>query len=251
MGAATMERAFRAAVKNEDVEAIIFRIDSGGGESIASWRIQRAAVRAADRKPMVVSMVDMAGSGGYLICYPISPMVANPLSIVGSIGSISGKFNLRGLYEKLGVTWDFVTRGPNALMESDYFDYTDEQWESFKQRHWRDYHDWVEDIARFRDRTPAEIDSIGRGRVWTGEQALGHGLIDELGTLDDAIRLAKEAAGIPAEEQVAILHYPEKQGFLEALMSGNIAAAVARIVDQALAPFQREQTWAIDLNRYH
>ncbi|MCK4412982.1 MAG: S49 family peptidase [Candidatus Eisenbacteria sp.] len=252
MGSGTMTEAFRQAAENEDVAGIIYRIDSGGGESSTSWKIQRAALRAAEAKPMVVSMVDVAGSGGYLICYPLKPMIANPLSIVGSIGSISGKFNIHGLYDKLGITWDFVTRGPNALIESDYFDYTPEQWESFKERHWRDYYYWVDDIARFRNMTSAEVDSVGRGRVFTGEQALERGLIDEVGGFDLALRLVKEKAGIPADEEVEFIHYPQEKGFLEKLMSGNFGAAVQMVIDDILRPWRRpHQTWAVDWNRYH
>jgi len=250
MGAATMERAFRAAAEDKEVKAIIFRVDSGGGESSTSWKIQRSAKRAAEKKPLVVSMGDMAGSGGYLICYPCAPLLAGPRSIVGSIGSISGKFNMRGLYDKLGITWDFVSRGPNALMGSDYFDYTPEQWASFKQRHWRDYQDWIDDIARFRGRTAAEIDSVGRGRVWTGEQALAHGLIDELGAFDDAVRIAKEKAGIAADAEVEFVHYPKAKGFIESLKSGGLGAAIAGLIDGWLAPLRREQTWALEWGTY-
>ncbi len=251
MGSATMERAFREAAEDEDIAGIMYRINSGGGESSTSWRIQRAAVQASRAKPMVVSMSDVAGSGGYLICYPLKPLIANRHSIVGSIGSISGKFNMREMYNKLGITWDFATRGPNALMESDYFDYTREQFDSFKQRHWRDYHDWVEDIAHFRGKTAAEIDSVGRGRVFTGEQALANGLIDELGSFDDAVRLLKEKAEIPADEEVEFVYYPKKKSLLESLMSGGFATALFWLIDDIIGPFEREGTWAIDTNRYY
>jgi protease-4 len=251
MGSATMERAFREAAEDEDIAGIMYRINSGGGESSTSWRIQRAAVQASRAKPMVVSMSDVAGSGGYLICYPLKPLIANRHSVVGSIGSISGKFNMRELYNKLGITWDFATRGPNALMESDYFDYTREQFDSFKQRHWRDYHDWVEDIAHFRGKTAAEIDSVGRGRIFTGEQALANGLIDELGSFDDAVRLLKEKAEIPADEEVEFVYYPKKKGLLESLMSGGFATALFWLIDDITGPFQREGTWAIDMNQYY
>ncbi|MBD3236256.1 MAG: hypothetical protein GF330_06115 [Candidatus Eisenbacteria bacterium] len=250
MGAATMSRAFREAAEDEDVAAIIFRIDSGGGESSTSWRIQRAMLRAAEQKPVVVSMLDMAGSGGYLICYPCETLVANDLSVVGSIGSISGKFNLRGLYDKLGITWDFVTRGPNALMESDYFDYTEEQWASFKQRHWRDYQDWVADIAHYRNKTSAEIDSVGRGRVFTGRQAHEIGLIDTLGTFDVAVAIAKQRAGIEADEEVEFVHLPVAAGPLEMLRRGGLGAAVLALIEEWSVPLRREESWAIDPNRY-
>ena len=249
MGAETIAQAFADAVANDDVDAILYRVDSGGGESSVSWRIQRAALLAAEKKPIVVSMADVAGSGGYIICYPLKPLIANERCIVGSIGSISGKFNLHGLYDKLGITWDFVTRGPNALMESDYYNYTDEQWASFKQRHWQDYYDWIEDVALHRGKTPAEIDSVGRGRVFTGTQAVAIGLIDQVGTFDDAVAALKAKAEIPADAEVDFVYYPEKKGFLEMLTSGDFATAVqilARdLAARTLDPFRHEQTWAV------
>jgi protease IV len=250
MGAGTMDAAFRSAAEDKEIKAIVFRIDSGGGESSTSWRIQRSALRAAQTKPVVVSMCDMAASGAYLIAYPCETLVADRLSVVGSIGSISGKFNMRGFYDKIGLTKDSVTRGANALMESDYFDYTAEEWTAFTSRHWRDYEEWVDDVARARHKTPAEIDSIGRGRVWTGEQALARGLVDTLGTFDLAVQLAKQKAGIPAGEDVVIVNYPKKESPLEALRRGGMAAAAFALVDQVVQPWQKQTSWAIDQNRY-
>lgn len=250
MGAGTMEEAFREALSNEDVEAIVFRVDSGGGESSTSWRIGRAAQRAGRVKPLVVSMVDVAASGAYMISYPCSTLVAGRLSVVGSIGSISGKFNMRGFYDKLGMTKDFVTRGPNALMDSDYFDYSPEQYADFTNRHWEDYYEWVDDIAAKRGLTRAAIDSIGRGRVWTGEQALLHGLIDTLGGFDVAVQLAKKKAGIPVNEDVAFVHYPKAPGALESLRQGGFASVISLLVDAVSGPFRRETTWAIDWEHY-
>jgi protease-4 len=262
MGAATMEEAFRAAADNKDVAAILYRVDSGGGETATSWRIQRAALEAAKRKPMVISMGDVAGSGGYLICYPCGTMLAGKLSVVGSIGSISGKVNMRGFYDKIGVTKDFVSRGPFSTIDSDYFDYTPPEWEAFTREHWADYQVWVDDIARARGKTPAEIDSVGRGRVWTGEQALQRGLIDGVGGFDDAVALLKERAGIPAGQEVKFVHYPRKPGPFEALLSGDLAGVTQMLVrelgggvvrevrDQFNSSWRDEKSWAWDPNTY-
>lgn len=262
MGAATMEEAFRAAAANKDVVAIVYRVDSGGGDALTSWRIQRAALEAGQRKPIVISMGDVAASGGYLICYPCGPMLAGKMSVVGSIGSISGKMNMRGLYDKIGMTKDFVTRGPFPTIDSDYFDYTPPEWAAFTADHWKGYQDWVADIARIRGKTPAEIDSIGRGRVWTGEQALERGLIDRIGGFDDAVALAREKGGIPAGQEVKFVHYPRKKSPIEALKSGGIAAftravvqdltgqAVREVREQVDGPWRGERTWAWDPNTY-
>ncbi|MBD3161844.1 MAG: hypothetical protein GF346_06175 [Candidatus Eisenbacteria bacterium] len=250
MGAATMEKAFRDASRNKDVEAIIFRIDSGGGESATSWRIARAAQQAERIKPMVVSMGDVAASGGYTIAYRCSTLMAERLSVVGSIGSISGKFNLRGLYNKLGISWDFVTRGPNALMQSSYFDYTPEQYESFAERHWADYWEWVEHIAMERNLTPAEVDSVGRGKVWTGTEAVAHGLVDTLGGYHAAIEIAKAKAGIPEDEDVLFVHYPEREGPLEALRKGGFTMFLYAVLGELTGGLDHPGSWAIDLNQY-
>jgi protease-4 len=250
MGSATMEEAFREAAEDEDIAAIIYRVDSGGGESMTSWRIQHAALRAQEAKPLVVSMCDQAGSGGYTICYPCEDLIANRLSVVGSIGSISGKINISGLHQKLGISWDFVTRGPNALMDSEQFDFTEDQWESFKSRHRRDYNDWVADIARARGKTFEEIEAVAGGRVWTGEQALAHGLVDELGTFDLAVQRAKEKAEIPVDEEVEFVHFPREKGLLESLLSDGLAAAFHALRSQLAPPLATQGTWSVDWNEY-
>lgn len=245
MGAGTMENAFRQASTDEDVDAIIFRIDSGGGEAGASWRIASAARRASRLKPVVVSMGDVAGSGGYHIAHPCSVLVAGRHSIVGSIGSVSGKFNMRGFYDKIGMTKDFVTRGPRALMESDYFDYTAEEYELFADRHWADYWEWVEQIAIDRGMSASQVDSAGRGRTFTGDQALERGLVDRIGTFDTALQIVKERAGIDPSEKVELVHYPKKLGPLEALRSGGLATFMFAVLRQVVDPLEFEGTWAV------
>lgn len=250
MGSATIAEAFRDAVRDKDVAGVVFRIDSGGGESHTSWKIQRAALEASRIKPMVVSMCDVAGSGGYMICYPLPNIVANRNSVVGSIGSISGKFNMRGLYDKVGVTKDFVRRGSMAGMWSDYSGFTDEQWASFKERHWADYFEWVDDVAETRGMTREQIDGVARGRVWTGEQALEHGLIDELGSFYHAVSRLKEQAGIPEDEEVEYVRFPRKKSPMEALKSGGFAAMLFSAWDHLAGPLRSHATWVVDWNTY-
>jgi protease-4 len=249
LGAATMEQAFREAAADEDVAGILYRVDSPGGVSSTSWRIQRAALQASKAKPVVVSMGDVAASGGYLIAYPF-PMVAGPQSIVGSIGSISGKLNLRGLYDHLGMTKDFVTRGPNALFYSDYHDATPEQWAEFRDVHMREYQEWVADIARYRSMSPAEIDSLGRGRTFTGAQALENGLIDSVGTFRTALSMLRARAGIGAEDDVELLHLPKKAGLLESLQRGGVTLALEWALGQITRPFSAPGTWYLEERRF-
>jgi protease-4 len=178
-------------------------------------------------KPVVASMVNVAASGGYHIAYRASKIIADPGTITGSIGSINGKFNMTGLHEKLGITHDFVTRGPNALMYSSYTDFTEDQWRRFTEDHWASFNHWLQDVAEHRQLSFEEAEQLAHGRVWTGLQAVQNGLIDEVGDFHRAVELAKELAEIPADEQVNLVHYPKKQGLLETIIGGESAAGPA------------------------
>jgi protease-4 len=223
----------RRAKKDKDIAAIVFRIDSGGGEGLASDLIGHEVGLISQEKPVVASMVDVAGSGGYYIAYQASKLVADPMTITGSIGSITGKFNMKGLYDKLGITYDFIEKGPNALFYSDYFDFTPEQRERMQENHWASFDMWLRDVAKYRKIPYEEITKLAMGRVWTGRQAKANGLIDELGGLDKAIEVAKELAEIPADQKVSVVHYPKKKGLLQVLLGGEgggLKAAVNWII---------------------
>jgi protease-4 len=227
MGHETVVAELRRARRDDDVAAIVFRVDSRGGDALASDLISREVDITAKVKPVVVSMVDVAASGGYDIAYRGTKIVADPLTVTGSIGSISGKFNMAGLYEKLGITHDSVTRGPMALADSELRDYTPEERERFEAYHTRSFNAWLEDVARRRGMAFEQLELLAYGRVWTGRQARDNGLIDELGDLDRAVALAKELAGIPADRQVTLAHYPEKKGLVRSVLGGDDAATVA------------------------
>ena len=166
-------------------------------------------------------MVDVAASGGYMMAYPANRILAMPTSITGSIGSFVGKFNLQGLYEKVGVTKDFVTRGEYPLLWSDYQDWSATE-ESLITRHqWDNYDRWTANIADARNLKPSVVDSLGRGRVWTGRQAFLNGLVDELGTLQDAIVITRQLVNIPASEATPLLHYPLPRDLLDLLFDDS------------------------------
>ncbi|MBN1222317.1 MAG: signal peptide peptidase SppA [Candidatus Aminicenantes bacterium] len=221
MGHESVVAELRRARKDNRVAAVVFRVDSRGGEALASDLIGHEVEITAKTKPVVVSMVDVAASGGYHISYRASKIVADPLTLTGSIGSISGKPNMRGFYDKIGVTLDFVTKGPMALMYSDYLSFTSEERERFEKNHWDGFNSWLRDIADHRSMTFAEAEKLAHGRIWTGRQAKANGLVDELGGLDKAVAVAKELAGIPSEERVALVHYPRKKGLLSLLFGGG------------------------------
>jgi protease IV len=221
MGHESVSEELNRARLDEDVVAVVFRIDSGGGESLASNYISRTVERVKMDKPIVASMVDVAASGGYCIAYKANKIMADPSTRTGSIGSISMKFNMRELNEKLGISFDSITRGPNALMWSSITDFSDEQRELFEANHDRDFEIWLADVAEKRGMTFDEARLLADGRLWTGRQAKENGLIDELGGMTEAIALAKELADIPADEQVTVVHYPEEKDFIEQLISGE------------------------------
>lgn len=225
MGYESVNSDLRKAWKDEDVAAIIFRVNSGGGDAMTSDMIARQIEIIARDKPVVISMVGVAASGGYVISYRGTKIYANESTYTGSIGSISGKFVMKGLYDKLGITWDFVSKGPNALMMSDYHNFTDEQWDKFHKTHLAGVHTWMRDVAAHRNMSFEEIEKLAYGRVWTGGQAKANGLIDEVGGFKHAIAAAKELAGISADEQISVIHYPEIKDPLEQITGGGDLSA--------------------------
>lgn len=249
MGHETVAAEIRRAQKDDDISAIVFRVDSPGGESLASDMIGHQIEVAAGVKPVVVSMVDVAASGGYHISYRATKIVADRTTLTGSIGSISGKFNAKGFYDKLGITHDFATKGPRALMFSPYDDFNEEEWKIFKENHWMDFNAWLRDVSEHRGMTFEEAEKLAHGRVWTGRQGKENGLVDELGGLDRAIELAKELAEIPADEKVTIVHYPVKKSFFEELTSGGGLAAAARYVVYRYIKDDLAETWDIVTQR--
>ncbi len=245
MGHESVNAELKRAVDDEDIAAIVFRVDSPGGEGLASDLISHQVHVATKSKPVVVSMVDVAGSGGYMIAYRANKIVADQMTVTGSIGSISAKFNMKGLYDKLGMTHDAVTKGPKALMWSDTRDFTPEERKRFEENHWEDFNAWLADVAEFRGMTFEEAEKLAHGRVWSGRQAKENGLIDEVGGLDRAIEIAKELAEIPAEDNVTLVHYPEKKDIIDAILSGegDFATAAVRWVVYRFIRDDLAETW--------
>jgi protease-4 len=251
MGHETIVRELRRAQDDEDVAAIVFRVDSGGGDGLTSDLIGHQVEVTTHEKPVVVSMVDVAASGGYHIAYRASKIVADPMTLTGSIGSISGKFNIQGFHDKIGFTHDSVNRGPMAQMWSSYRDFTDQERERFEDNHWDGFNTWLADVAEHRGMTFEEAEKLAHGRVWTGNQAKANGLIDEVGGLDKAIEIAKQMAEIPEDEDVTIVHYPEKQGFLDMILGGGgDATAVVRYLIYRFIRDDLAETWNMLTQRH-
>ena len=242
MGHETIVAEFKKALKDDDVAAIVFRVNSGGGEGLASDLMGHQVEITASEKPVVVSMVDVAASGGYHIAYRATKILADKMTITGSIGSISGKMNIAGLHDKIGISHDFVTKGPNALFYSPYRDFTAEEWKLFTDDHWEGFNNWLRDVSEHRGMTFEEAEKLAHGRVYFGRQALENGLIDEVGGLDRAIEIAKELSEIPAEDNVTVAHYPVKKGFFEELVGGNFSAVAQYVVYRYIRD-DLSQTW--------
>ena len=219
MGSDTIAKAFKTVREDDSVDAVVFRIDSPGGSDVASDVIWREAKLTSDEKPMVVSMANVAASGGYWIAMASDTIVAEPTTLTGSIGIYGGKFNMSGLYEKLGFSRDGVSSAPNADFFSDNRSFTDEERARFRHMIESGYHAFLERVAEARGMTTDEVHAVAQGRVWSGQMALEHGLVDELGGLERAITLAKEKAGFNASDPFELVVYPEKKSIFEALLT--------------------------------
>jgi protease-4 len=215
------DRTLNQVANEADVKGVIVRIDSGGGESVASDEMWRAMNELRKKKPLIISMSDEAASGGYYMAMTGDPIVAYPGTITGSIGVVWGKPDLRGLYNKVGVTKDFVSRGRYALGESDYQPLTDEERRKVAGMVDSDYQDFTSKVAAARKKPIASILEIAQGRVWMGDQAKGNGLVDELGGLDRAVELIRKKAAIPAGDAINLVTYPPRRSVLELLLRQN------------------------------
>jgi protease IV len=218
MAAAEMTRAFRAAVRDASVRAILFRVDSPGGSAVASETIWREVVFARERgKPVIVSMGNVAGSGGYYVAAAADKIVAEPATLTGSIGVLAGKLVVADLLKKIGVSTDSAQIGANAAMFSPTTEFSaraHDRLEAFLDEIYRGFKDHV---ATGRHMTQEEIEVAAKGRVWSGEDARARGLVDELGGYQVALRLAKEAAKIPPEAPVNLTVFPREEGLPELL----------------------------------
>lgn len=223
--------AIESAAKDKDVKAIVFRINSGGGSATGSDQIWRAVKNA--RKPIVASMSDVAGSGGYWIAMGADKIIAQPQTITGSIGVVSLMFNLRGFYELLGANVDDVTLADNAGMFSAFENLSEEQRATLIS--WMEvvYEQFKQKVATGRDLSLDTVESIAKGRVWSGKQALEHKLIDGLGGIEMAISEAKRLAGIPQSEEVELDVYPKPRTLLERFFAQGMPVAAVKGLDPA------------------
>ena len=247
IGSDTVSKALNDAAADKTIKAIVLRVDSPGGSGLASDIIWHAVEAANQKKPVVVSMSDVAASGGYYISAAASKIIAQPSTITGSIGVVAGKPVMRGFYDWLGISNEYVLRGKNAGMFRETEKFSDDERAKFEE--WIKntyYQDFIPKVAKGRNKDAQAVDSVGQGRVWTGAQAKERGLVDEFGGLDRAFDVAKELAKIPADKGVERVIFPYPQTFLQQLLNPNsdsdtkleqqkaIAAALPEDVRRAL-----------------
>jgi len=217
LGGDSVAADIRRARMDSSIKAIVLRVDSGGGSVVGSEVIRREVELAHEVKPIVVSMSDVAASGGYWIASPADKIVADPNTITGSIGVIIGKLNVSGLFNLLGVSTDYVATSDNATLFSAQQNFTSEQREYIEKSLHETYDDFIKGVAAGRKMPVDAVDKIGKGRVWSGSQAKGLGLVDELGGVDRAIEVAKHLAHIPASNSVRLVRLPEEKTFFQQL----------------------------------
>jgi len=230
IGSDTLAKAVTDAAEDKSIKAIVIRVDSPGGSGLASDIIWHAVDAANQKKPVVVSMSDVAASGGYYISASASKIVAQPSTITGSIGVVAGKPVMRGFYDWLGISNEYVLRGKQAGMFRETEKFSDSERAKFEDWIKTTYYgDFVPKVARGRNKDAQYIDSVGQGRVWTGAQAKDRGLVDEFGGLDRAVEVAKQLAKIPADKGVERVILPYPQTFLQELLSGGGADTTTEI----------------------
>jgi protease-4 len=198
LGADAAMRALAAARKDPGVGAVVLHVDSPGGSAPASDLIWREVVRLKAAKPVVAYFDDVAASGGYYLACAAHKIVAQPGTLTGSIGVVAGKMNLGGLFERVGVRTEVLTRGPAAAMLSPARGFNDEERRRLEAEVDAVYQQFLHKVAAGRGRSVDDIHAVAQGRVWTGTDAHARGLVDELGGIDAAVRLARELARLPA-----------------------------------------------------
>lgn len=217
LGSESFAEWLRRVRSDSTIRAVVVRIDSPGGSAIASEVMWRELKLTQGVKPVVVSMGDVAASGGYYIAAPADTIVAEPGTLTGSIGVVTGKYVLQGTLDKIGVGTGTVSEGRFADIYSPFKPFSPDERARVEEQMQATYELFLSRVAEGRHETAAKIDAVAKGRVWTGRQAREVGLVDELGGLDDAIRIAKQRAKLDVRKGVELVVYPQKRSIYEVL----------------------------------
>ena len=242
VGSDTIIEALQEAEEDPKVMGIVLRVDSPGGSALASDLMWREITRIKSKKPIVASMGDIAASGGYYISMGCSKIFAEPGTLTGSIGVVSGKVALKGLYDKIGVTTDVVSRGRNSGWMSSDEPYTASEREVITRLMHDIYKQFTDKAALGRNMDVKDLEGLAGGRLYTGCMAKQVKLVDELGTLDEAVADAKRLAGLKEDEKVERLNLPKPKTFLEQLMGGSMAeSSMKSLVPELMQPMEQAQ----------
>jgi len=242
MGSDSVSSDLRRARNDDNVKAIILRVDSPGGSAVASEVIRREVVLAQKKKPVIVSMSDVAGSGGYWIAMSADKIVAEPATLTGSIGVVFGKMNISGLFNLVGLSTDHVATNENATILWEQQNFTPAQREMVMKMMNDIYANFKKGVAEGRKMKEEDVERIGRGRVWTGAQGKENGLVDEIGGFERALALAKQMAKIAPDTKVRLVRFPVEKTLFETLMerfgsqvsvTGDLARRLRSAKDEA------------------
>lgn len=217
MGANRVVRNLNQVADNKSIKAIILRIDSPGGSGLASEKVWFAVKQAAQKKPVIASISDMGASGGYYIAIAADTIIAQNASLIGSIGVFVGKFDLSGLYDKIGINTESLQRGRNARILSLKNGFSNSERLLVRKIIEDYYQNFVEKVAEARGKSFDEIHLISQGRVWNGQDGIVNGLVDRIGGLDDAITVAKTMAGLEPDMDVRLIYYPKAVSFMNSI----------------------------------
>lgn len=219
MGGDGVAAALRDAIEDDDIKAIVFRVDSPGGSYVASDTIWRETIRAREAgKPVIVSMGNVAGSGGYFVAMAADKIVAEPATIAGSIGVLGGKMYTMELWKKLGINWDEIHTSKSSTMYTGTQDYTPEQWLRFQAWLDRVYEDFTGKVAEGRKLPIERVKEIAKGRIYSGLDAKAIGLVDEIGGIVTAIDLAKSTLQLKPEDSIKLVTFPKPKPLYERLL---------------------------------
>lgn len=232
VGSDTIVRALRQVEDDPKVKGIVLRVDSPGGSALASDLIWRETVNT--KKPLVVSMGDVAASGGYYVSMGAKKIFIEPGSLTGSIGVVGGKLALRGLFDKIGVSTETISRGKVSGVMSMTDPFSLEERDAWKRMMKVTYDQFTQKAAAGRKMEVSKLEGLAQGRVFTGRMAVANGLADQLGTLEDAMAEVRTMAGVKPEDKLETLVLPKPRGLLESLFGGSQIEAEARAISPEL-----------------
>ena len=231
ISSAGFSKLVRQVRDDRSVKGVILRVDSPGGDAVASDEILHELKLLSRAKPVVISMSDLAASGGYFISMTGDPVLAYPDTITGSIGVLYIKPNVHGLYDKLGIQTDTLTRGKMADIDSDTQPLSDAGRLKLRDAIQNTYQSFVSKVASARKRTYSQIDPLAQGRVWMGAQARQNGLVDEIGGLDQAVALIRKRANLPVSGDTNLVLFPPRRSLFDLLTNTSSEALEEEIAE--------------------